>query len=269
MNNATMYCLSLHNKTLFSIKKMGYTPVGLGSGTFSNEWNRDNTLDNISHKNKYYGEYTFHYWFWKNVLPDIEKDQWIGFCAYREFWGNKNNLTKKSKIQDIAIKEIPPEWEKFDTIVGEHIYINKLKFSKLIKHGLWSLIRNPSALIKSKRNIRFHFDMWHGNGILDKAIDLLDDQDREDFRKYTRNNVSFSRGNMFVCRSKDIMENYYSSIFPWLTKCEKLFGFNLKGYGMTRIYAFLAERYLSYWFEKYSKPLMWPVIFYDISDEKN
>ena len=72
MNNATMYCLSLHNKTLFSIKKMGYTPVGLGSGTFSNEWNRDNTLDNISHKNKYYGEYTFHYWFWKNVLPDIE-----------------------------------------------------------------------------------------------------------------------------------------------------------------------------------------------------
>ena len=83
--------------------------------------------------------------------------------------------------------------------------MNNLKFSKLIKHGLWSLARNPSALFKSKRNLRFHFDMWHGNGNLDKAIDFLDDKEREDFRKYTRQNVSFSRGNMFVCRSKKLL----------------------------------------------------------------
>ena len=49
---------------------------------------------------------------------------------------------------------------------------------------------------------------------------------------------------------------------------EKVFGFNLHGYGKTRIYAFLAERYLSYWFDKYTKPLLWPVIFYDISKWK-
>ena len=126
-------------------------------------------------------------------------------------------------------------------------------------------MRNPSAIIRSKRNIRFHFDMWHGNGNLDKAIDLLDIADRDDFRSYTRKNVSFSRGNMFVCRSKKIIDSYYSSVFPWLHRCEEVFGFNLKGYGMTRIYAFLAERYLSYWFDKYTKPLLWPVIFYDIS----
>ena len=60
-----------------------------------------------------------------------------------------------------------------------------------MKRGLWSLIRNPSALFKSKRNIRFHFDMWHGNGNLDKAIDLLDNE-RADFRKYTQKNISFS-----------------------------------------------------------------------------
>ena len=202
----------------------------------------------------------------KNKIDQIENGTWIGFCAYRRFWlNNKIKITENSKVEDVVIREIPVEWEKFDTIIGEHLYINNLKFSKLIKHGLLSLIRNPSAIFKSKRSIRFHFDMWHGNGNLDKAIDLLDDNDRDEFREYTRQNVSFSRGNMFVCRSKKIIDNYYSSIFSWLERCEKIFGFNLKGYGMTRIYGFLAERYLSYWFNKYTKPLLWPVVFYDIT----
>ena len=265
MQKAKMYCLCLHDKVLPTMKKLNYLPVGLGEGYFSNEWIRDNTLENISSKNKYYGEYTFHYWFWKNVLPKIEDGNWVGFCAYREYWGNKKKFDKNSKLEDVALQEIPDEWKNFDVITGEHIFINDLKISKLVKHGIYSLLRNPLAIFKSKRSIRFHFDMWHGNGNLDKAIDLLDIEEREDFRRYTRENVSFCRGNMFVCRSKKIMNSYYDSIFPWLTRCEKIFGFNLTGYGMTRIYAFLAERYLSYWFNKYTKPLLWPVIYYDIS----
>ena len=89
MHNASMYCLCLHDKTLPIVKKLGYLPVGLGSENFSKDWIRDNTLENISSKNKYYGEYTFHYWFWKNIFPKIEDKKWIGFCAYREYWGNK------------------------------------------------------------------------------------------------------------------------------------------------------------------------------------
>ena len=60
-----------------------------GNDNFSNEWLRDDTLENISSKNKYFGEYTFHYWFWKNILPKIEDNHWIGFCAYRQYWSNK------------------------------------------------------------------------------------------------------------------------------------------------------------------------------------
>ena len=56
MHNARMYCLSLHNNTFSLIKKLGYHPVGLGSDNFSREWLRDNTLENISYKNKYYGD---------------------------------------------------------------------------------------------------------------------------------------------------------------------------------------------------------------------
>ena len=269
MRDATIYCMCLHNKVFDEIKKVGYIPVGLGTDNYLDEWIKDNTLENISFKNKYYGEYTFYYWFWKNALPKLVDNSWVGFCSYRELWGNKKKITENSKFEEVVLKTLPPEWNKFDTILGEHIYMNDLKFSKLLKHGILSLARNPSALFKSKRSIRFHFDMWHGNGNLDKAIDLLDDNDKEDFRNYTKNNVSFNRGNMFICRSKKIINDYFSSVFPWLERCEKIFGFDLKGYGKTRIYTFLAERYLPFWFNKYTKPLLWPVIYYDVSRKIN
>ena len=60
------------------------------------------------------------------------------------------------------------------------------------------------------------------------------------------------------------MDNYYNTVFPWLERCEKIFGFDLKGYGSTRIYGFLTERFLPYWFNKYSKALEWPILFCDL-----
>ena len=43
-----------------------------------------------------------------------------------------------------------------------------------------------------------------------------------------------------------------------------IFGFkNLKGYDTQRLYAYLAERYLSFWFNKHTKVLNWPWIFFD------
>ena len=82
------------------------------------------------------------------------------------------------------------------------------------------------------------------------------EKERNDFRDFTRSSTSFNRGNMFICKSRETIKRYYESIFPWLLECEKIFGFNLTGYGKIRIYAFLAERYLSYWFSKYTNPLL-------------
>lgn len=267
MKKIKMYCLSIYDETYSQIKSLGYIPVGLGNNNFKKGWLRDNTKKNISLKNKYYGEYTFHYWFWKNILPKVQDNSWVGFCAYREFWRKKNNYNSNF-LDDLVIKYAPKEWDDYEVIIGEHIIfptLKELKLSKILKHGLLSLIRNFSILFsKNKKiNIRFQFDMMHGNGNLDKAIDLLDEENKEDFRKFTRNQSSFARGNMFICKSKSIMNKYYESLFPWLKRCEKIFGFDLKGYGMTRIYAFLGERYLSYWFSKNTKYLLWPVIFYD------
>ena len=109
--------------------------------------------------------------------------------------------------------------------------------------------------------------MMHGEGNLDKAISLLDIADRSDFNHFVNNEVSFNPHNMFICKNKNILFSYYNSLFPWLERCEKIFGFeNLKGFGLQRIYGFLAERYMSYWFKKYTSFFILPVHFKDISD---
>ena len=129
------------------------------------------------------------------------------------------------------------------------------------------MIKKPSLFFnKNERNIRFHFDLMHGNGNLDKAIEYLDINERDDFRKFVNTEVSFNPHNMFMCRSTKILNSYYSSVFPWLKKCEKEFGFNLNGYGLKRIYGFLAERYMSFWFKKYTNFTTLPIIFKDISE---
>ena len=76
----------------------------------------------------------------------------------------------------------------------------------------------------------------------------------------------FNPHNMFICKNKEILTKYYESVIPWLERCETHFGFNdLKGFGLKRIYGFLAERYLSYWFQKNTNFTTMPIYFKDIS----
>ena len=265
-----MFCLSLYPEHLNNLKKINYIPVGLGMNNFNNEWIRDNTGQNISSKNKYYGEYTFHYWFWKNMIDNISDKDWIGFCAYRRYWAN-NNLKSEyiekninnNNFKEYVLQNIKAEWSNFETILGKRIPFGKFKISKIVKNGgTESILRNFKSFITNKTTIKFHFDVFHGNGRLDQAINLLNKNERDDFRIFI-NSDSFNKENMFICRSKKIIKEYYKSVFSWLEKCESIFGFNLNSWHEIRIYAFLAERYLSYWFNKYTIVKEWPIFFYD------
>jgi hypothetical protein len=273
MKNLSMFCLCLYPEHLNNLKKMNYIPVGLGINNFNNEWLRDNIGPNISNKNKYYGEYTFHYWFWKNMIDNISDKYWIGFCAYRRYWVNNNNNNIKSgdlekiinnnNFKEYVLQNSKPEWSDFETILPKSEVFGKFKISKIIKNGgVKSIVKNFKSFITNKTTIKFHFDVFHGNGNLDKAIDLLEKNERDDFRVFIEG-YSFSKENMFICKSKKIIKEYYKSVFPWLEKCESIFGFNLNSWREVRIYGFLAERYLSYWFNKYTAVKEWPIFFYD------
>ena len=126
MNKLKMYCICLHNRHYKTIEELGYIPVGLGKKIFSGGWLRDNHGENITEKNKYYGEYTFHYWFWKNKIDQIENGTWIGFCTYRRFWSNNKKTVSKPNKNNFLI-HVPEEWNNYDTILGQQFFINKMK----------------------------------------------------------------------------------------------------------------------------------------------
>ena len=76
---------------------------------------------------------------------------------------------------------------------------------KLLKRGYKNLLIDPSIIYdKKKQNIKLHFDMHHGYGNIDKAINVLNQKDRNDFREFVSENYSFNPHIMFITK-KEIM----------------------------------------------------------------
>jgi len=262
LNNLEIYCVT--DKDLLYLKNLPCKLAGVGKSNFSKEYNLANTKDNIDYKEKYYSELTFHYWFWKNEMKNLENNIWIGFCQKRRFWIKKNiskNDITTYNLKNHILSEPPEEWKNYNSVICDPIYVNGVNKVKLLKRGFKSLIRDPEIFFnKEKQTVKLHFDMHHGYGNLDKAINLLDDSDRDEFRNYVENQVCFNPNIMFIAKI-DIANQWFEKLFPWLFRCEKIFSFeNLKGYDSQRLYAYLAERYLSFWFKKYSKYIEWPYI---------
>ena len=151
MIKTSIYCLTLEPGHEQLIKRLSYIPVGLGEKTFSKEFLTDKNGLSISQKNSNYGEYTFHYWLWKNYLNKIESE-WIGFCQYRKFFTKKNITTKNisfENLQNISISEI--ENNNFDCILGNKFSVENFKFSKIIKNHLVNFLKNPSLIFNKKK----------------------------------------------------------------------------------------------------------------------
>ena len=107
--------------------------------------------------------------------------------------------------------------------------------------------------------------MHHGYGNLIKAANLLDEDDRSEFIEYINTSTSFNPHIMFIAKPR-IANLWFSALFTWLSKCEKIFGLKkLKGYDQKRLYAYLAERYASFWFKKKTKSIQWYWTFFDIN----
>ena len=263
-----MYKFCLTHKYNPQLENINYLNVGMGDNKFPNTWTLDSTGDNISDKNKYYDMYSFHYWLWKNYLDKLKNNEWVCFSTYRRFWKSDKPFQDSDQLKQKIIQTTPKEWEGFETILTEPTDLSRIKLSKLLKKGKKLILKNPTLLFKpQKRNIKFHFDLMHYEGNLDRALEVIDQKEKNDFTNYLNTNSSTNLWNLFCCNSTDLLNNWYESVFTWLFKCKKIFGFeNLKGYETGRLYAYLAERYLPYWFKKYSKTRNWPIYFYNTDD---
>lgn len=268
MNNLDIYCVT--NKRIRFLENSSYKLCSVGKNFSHENYQKSDIKQNIFDKEKYYSELTFHYWYWKNLLDLETDDQWIGFCQKRRYWikTNLNESININNINDYLLTDLKEEWIDYDSLICDPIKISGAKTIKLIKRGWRNILKKPSILFQDKlQNISLHFDMHHGYGNLDKAIELLDLNDRNDFSEYVKSNNYFNPHIMFIAKKK-IIQKWFSALFPWLKRCEDRFGFeNLKGYETTRIYAFLSERYLSFWFKKYTNFKEHPWVFLNVNNE--
>ena len=259
MSKLEIYCVT--NKTIKSLENSNYNLCSVGQGKFPSNYIKCDYGENIFYKEEFYSELTFHYWFWKNKL-DLKSDNWIGFCQKRRFWINiesKNNIINKENFRDHLLFEPHNEWKNYDAIICEEINVNNMKKMKLIKRGMKNIMSDPKIFFdKNKQTVKLHFDMHHGYGNLDKAISLFDKNEKESFRKFVNTSTSFNPHIMFISKPV-IINEWFKNLFNWLFKCEEIFKFNeLSGYDTKRLFAYLAERYLSYWFRNNVNYKVWP-----------
>jgi len=228
---------------------------------FPATWMKDNDGDNISEKNKNFGRLTFHYWLWKNKLNLYKDDDWIGVNHYRRFW-IKNNISNidKSNLTHNILRKVPLDLD-VGVLLPEKINLGNLKLSKLLKHGLRNILAQPKILFSKKKiSISLHFDLFHGYKLLSRSTKLINEEDRSDFISYINESTSFYPLELFVSKKKNIL-NLYEKTFEWIFRCENEFkDLKLEGYGKERLYDFLAERFFSFYFEKYSKIKSWPYV---------
>jgi len=263
MSKLTIYCVS--NVRLNYLEKLNLKLVGVGKEKFSKRYINCINGINIQHKEKYYSELTFHYWFWKNKLKYLDSHTWVGFCQKRRFW-----LKKKIKIQNLdelkknLLRKIPPKWMAYNAIICDPIKVSPAKKIKLLKKGWKNWLQDPTILFNEKKhNIKLQFDMFHGYGLLEKAANILDEDQKKKFKSFISTKTEFNPHIMLIAK-KDVLNRWFEDLFNWLFKCEKIFGFkNLSGYETGRLYAYLAERYLSFWFSTYCKSKNGPWTFYE------
>ena len=251
MSQIKFYCVTNKKVEFLNLEQIQFCWVGEGSAPKG--YLRCDNGDNIFNKEKFYSELTFHYWYWKNLLPIEDKNQWIGFCQKRRYWVTIDETQKINKfnLEKYLIMLADDSWDKFDAILCNPINVSGAKKIKIIKRGFKNIIKDPSILFnKKKQNLHLHFDMHHGYGNLDKALNKLDQDNKLDFGKFVRENNTFNPHIMFIAKPRTL-DSWFRNLFDWLQKCEEVFNFEeLNGYDTGRLFAYLAERYLSYWFKK-------------------
>jgi hypothetical protein len=266
MDNLKIFCIT--NKQSSFLEKLNLDLVGVGRDDFTSIYLNTKRGNNIQDKESYYSELTFHYWLWKNDLKNYDENDWIGFCQKRRFWlqNGQQKINNFNDLNNHILKSVPKEWLQIDSIICSPIKVNQVRKMKMLKRGWKNLIKDPSIFINQKKqNLKLQFDMYHGYDVLSKAINVMDTNDRSDFFHYVNTKNEFNPNIMCISK-KIILNKWFESVFAWLSECEKVFGFEkLTGYDQSRLYAFLAERYHSFWFKKYTKYLPWHWAFFDIN----
>ena len=233
MSNIKIFCTSTkYYKIIDKLPNYIY-PLGLGNKTFPSNWYDEKKGKNITNLNSYYGELTGIYWIWKNMANNMNENEIIGNCHYRKLW----------------LDEL---YEKKQKLSYQSLYKNLLKID-LEKFKQIDAIQVQPVVFKKKNLLEDFFEI-HKSEILYDSLKFLDSNNRNLFLAHLKEKTFYPL-NMFITKVS-IFNKYCETLFPWLEKCldyclkHKL----CKGYN-TRLPAFLAERFTSFWFSQNAKKI--------------
>ena len=121
MKKIKIYCVT--NKKIDFITKNNIHFAWVGKNEGPDSYLTCNTKENIYHKEKYYSELTFHYWFWKNLLDEENDNSWIGFCQKRRYWIQESYEKKidKFNLDQYLLSEID-ETKDIEALICKYKY---------------------------------------------------------------------------------------------------------------------------------------------------
>ncbi len=268
MKKLSIFCCShFHNE---KIEKLSYViPAGTGKNNYPKNWFSDKEGKNISHLNRNYAELTFHYWIWKNFLDNFSKNDMIGFCQYRRFWLKKNHEEQISyeNLNQNLLNENNFEFDESEVFLTKPEKVSLKKKSIFKYRGFLDNLKDPLPIFSnSKHSVGLQFEVYtKTKKFIYDLSKFLKKEDQDDFLNFLHNCKEINLHNMFIT-NKLIFSDYMKYLFDWLNKCDqKIKEKNFNDKGLTRMHAFLAERFLHFWFNKFHSTKNIPWIFLDTS----
>lgn len=170
-------------------------------------------LDNRADKNKYYSEYSAHYYIWKQDL----KSDYIGLSHYRRFFDNGS-----FSIRPITKKKIEKIMSKYDVILPYH---EKFEYS-----------------------IQDCYMKWHNKKDLYYLYSSLMKYDNDFYTYFIErmNMHEMSMRNLFITK-RSIANEYWEWIFGLFDMMEKEFELGERDPYQSRVFGYYAERLLEPW----------------------
>ena len=184
---------------------------------------KDNTLDNISQKNKFYCELTALYWIWKNINCDV-----IGLEHYRRYFIGTEPLV------------VNPNGKP------ELIYaISKDEINDILAPSNDTMIL-PKPWIMKKTTVKDQFSSFHGRAnylLMEKCLVETYPNLREAFLDIMNSNRIYTC-NMFICKT-NLIHKYCEWLFPLLLKIENAMDLSLPA--NNRMIGYMSERLFNVW----------------------
>lgn len=198
-----------------------YVPLQVGSAINKDlGYQKDNTGDNISEKNKSFCELTGLYWIWKNVNVPITGLVHYRRYFYKNMWSNKiKNILNSSDINKFL--------KQYDCIV-----------TKKSKIPLFGTVEKYYI----KKHHKQDYDA------LRSVIKLKYKDYYDSFEKVSKSNYYYNL-NMIICNKK-MLDEYCKWLFGILFEVEKVTDISNYSDYDKRLYGFLSEIMLRIWLEK-------------------